>query len=64
MLRIALCRRSAAAVCGQLIRVVLGAAGSAVGIVPTGNTGGTDISMFARRPLAPDIAALFLQDEQ
>ena len=51
MLRVELRRRSLAAVAGQGIRIVLGALGSAVGLVPTGNTGGTDISMFKRLPI-------------
>jgi hypothetical protein len=58
MLRIAFIRKAPADGMGQLIRILLGALGSAVGIVPTGNTGGTNISMFARLPLAPDIAEL------
>jgi hypothetical protein len=33
----------------------LGVAGSAVGVVPVGNTGGTDISMFKRLPIAPEL---------
>jgi len=40
-----------AAAFGQAIRIVLGALGSAVGAVPTGNTGGTNISMFKRMPV-------------
>jgi hypothetical protein len=59
MFRIALLRRSPADGLGQAVRIILGALGSAVGVVPTGNTGGTDISMFARLPLDPDIAAWF-----
>jgi len=48
-------RRRVAAVFGQAVRIVLGIAGSAVGVVPVGNTGGTDISMFKRLPIAPDL---------
>jgi hypothetical protein len=44
-------RRRLAAIIGQAVRIVLGALGSAVGAVPTGNTGGTDISMFKRVPI-------------
>ena len=50
MFRIAVKRRSPADGIGQAARIVLGALGSAVGVVPTGNTGGTEISMFARLP--------------
>ncbi|NEX60955.1 DUF3703 domain-containing protein [Noviherbaspirillum galbum] len=55
MLRIGLLRRSVPQVWGQAVRIVLGALGSAVGVVPTGNTGGTNISMFARMPIHLDI---------
>lgn len=55
MFRIELWRRRPAALAGQAIRIVLGALGSAVGVVPTGNTGGTDISMFKRMPIDPEL---------
>jgi hypothetical protein len=37
------------------VRIVLGVLGSAVGVVPVGNTGGTDISMFKRMPIEPEL---------
>ena len=40
---------------GQVVRLVLGILGSAVGKVPVGNTGGSDISMFKRMPIAPEL---------
>ena len=55
MLQVELRRRRHAAVLGQSIRIVLGALGSAVGIVPTGNTGGTDINMFKRMPIETEL---------
>lgn len=55
MLRIGLQRRSARQVWGQAVRIVLGAIGSAINVVPVGNTGGTDINMFARLPIEPDL---------
>lgn len=58
MLKLGVKRRSAPEVAGQAIRIVLGAFGSAVGIVPVGNTGGTNISMFKRLPLDPEIEKL------
>jgi hypothetical protein len=58
MLRIGMKRRSATEVLGQGVRIFLGALGSAVGIVPVGNTGGTDISMFKRLPIDPGIRGL------
>lgn len=51
MFRVELRRRRPAAVLGQLTRIVVGALGSTVGVVPTGNTGGTNISMFKRLPI-------------
>jgi hypothetical protein len=58
MLRIGLSRRSFAEVLGQSIRIVLGALGSAIGVVPTGNTGGTNVSMFKRLPIDPELEKL------
>ncbi len=55
ILRVELRRGRPLAVLGQAVRMVLGALGSAVGVVPTGNTGGSDISMFRRLPIAPDL---------
>ena len=59
MLKIGLRRRSVTEVLGQAVRIVLGALGSAIGVVPVGNTGGTNISMFQRLPIAPDISHIF-----
>ena len=55
LLKVAIRRHQGVAAVGQAIRIVLGAIGSAVGRVPTGNTGGSDVSMFARMPIAPDL---------
>jgi hypothetical protein len=55
MLKIAIRRGRGIAAIGQAARIVLGAIGSAVGIIPTGNTGGSDVSMFARMPIAPEL---------
>jgi hypothetical protein len=48
-------RRRVAAAVGQVARLVLGVIGSAIGVVPTGNTGGSDISMFKRMPIPPEL---------
>jgi hypothetical protein len=53
MLKVGLQRSSLPEVIGQTARIVLGAIGSAVGVVPTGNTGGTNINMFKRLPIDP-----------
>jgi hypothetical protein len=55
MLKIAIRRGEGLMAIGQAARIVLGAIGSAVGRIPTGNTGGSDVSMFARMPIAPDL---------
>lgn len=55
MLLVELRRRRVTAALGQIARVVLGIIGSAAGVVPTGNTGGTDISMFKRMPIEPEL---------
>jgi hypothetical protein len=58
MLSLALHQGEIGAARGQLVRIVLGAMGSAVGRVPTGNTGGSDISMFAELPIDPELEEL------
>jgi hypothetical protein len=58
MLKVEFRRRRVLAVVGQVVRIVLGALGSAVGVVPVGNTGGTDISMFKRMPIEPDLQSI------
>jgi Protein of unknown function (DUF3703) len=40
---------------GQVVRIALGALGSALGRVPTGNTGGSDVSMFRLMPIPADL---------
>ena len=55
MLKVEFRRRRAVAAFGQGVRIVLGVLGSAVGVVPVGNTGGSDISMFKRMPIEPEL---------
>lgn len=55
MLKLELRRRRAGAALGQSLRLVLGVLGSAVGVVPVGNTGGSDISMFKRMPIGAEL---------
>ena len=55
MLKIAARRRDPVAVFGQALRIVLGGLGSAIGKVPTGNTGGSEVSMFKKMPIAADL---------
>lgn len=58
MLKIGFQRNSAREVSGQLLRIVLGAIGSCIGIVPTGNTGGTNVGIFKRMPIANELQKL------
>ncbi len=58
MLKVGFYRASGQEILGQAIRIIFGALGSAIGVVPIGNTGGTNISMFARLPIEPDIAKI------
>jgi hypothetical protein len=58
MLKVEFRRTRVLAVFGQVVRIVLGVLGSAVGIVPVGNTGGTDISMFKRMPIEPELQSI------
>jgi len=55
MLQVECRRRRPMAALGQALRIVLGVLGSLVGIVPVGNTGTSDVSMFARMPIAPEL---------
>ena len=55
MLRVECRRRRVMAALGQIVRIVLGMLGSAIGIVPVGNTGGTDVSMFKRMPIEAEL---------
>ncbi len=55
MLKVELRRQRHVAAFGQVVRIVLGILGSAVGVVPVGNTGGSNVSMFKRMPIAPEL---------
>jgi len=43
---------------GQLLRIVGASIGTALGLVPQGNTGGTNVNPFQSLPIPPDLAAL------
>lgn len=55
MLKVEFRRKRPVAAFGQAVRIVLGVLGSAVGIVPVGNTGGSNVSMFKRMPIEPEL---------
>lgn len=62
MLRLAVHQRDVRAALGQVVRCVLGAVGSALGRVPVGNTGGSNVSMFQRMPISPELTELMGSD--
>ena len=43
---------------GQLLRIIGAALGTAFGLVPKGNTGGTNVNSFKSMPIPPELAAL------
>jgi len=58
MLQVEFRRKRPGAAFGQVARICLGAIGSTVGVVPVGNTGGSDVSMFERMPIDPELQSL------
>ena len=43
---------------GQLLRIVGAAISTSAGLVPRGNTGGTNVNPFKSMPIPPELAAL------
>jgi len=64
MLRIGWRRRDLREVIGQLLRIPGGLIGSALGRVPRGNTGGSNVSAFLEMPIPPDLSELLLLDRR
>ena len=62
MLRVEVKRASISGVLGQALRIVLGTVGSLTGIVPHGNTGGTNVSMFKSLPIKNDLQKLMADE--
>lgn len=62
MLRVGWRRRDAREILGQLLRIPGAILGSALGRVPRGNTGGSNVSAFLEMPIAPDLRELLLLD--
>lgn len=48
-------QRDAREIFGQLLRIIGAATKTAFGLVPTGNTGGSDISPFKPLPIPGDL---------
>jgi hypothetical protein len=51
----ALRRRQPKELVGQIIRIIGAATKTAFGLVPAGNTGGSNVSPFKRMEIAPDL---------
>jgi hypothetical protein len=64
MLRIGWRRRDMREIAGQLIRIPGGMIGSAIGRVPSGNTGGSNVSAFQRLPIPGDLKELLALDRR
>lgn len=58
MLLRALRHREVRELSGQLFRLLGAAALTGIGMVPTGNTGGSNVSPFRKMAIAPDLAIL------
>ncbi len=56
MFKCALARGRLSDASGQLARLGLGVIGNTIGILPTGNTGGNNVSMFKRLPIPAELA--------
>jgi hypothetical protein len=56
--------RDSREIAGQLIRLLGAAALTGVGMVPTGNTGGADVSSLRRMAIPPDLAKLIATARQ
>jgi hypothetical protein len=58
MLQHALRDKDWRAIFGQIIRIIGAATKTAIGLIPTGNTGGTNISPFKRLPISTENQAI------
>jgi hypothetical protein len=61
MLSLAVAQRDAKEIAGQLLRLTLAPLGHALGRIPWGNSGRSNVSKFARAPLPEDVARLYAQ---
>ena len=62
MLKVAFLSKDMKEILGQLFRLPLGIVGSLVGIVPIGNTGGSNVSAFKRMELPEDIKNMMVDN--
>ena len=61
MLQWGIRNRNIKEVLGQLLRIVGAAVTTAIGLVPHGNTGGSNVSPFQRMPIQPRLAMIISQ---
>ena len=61
MLRVGFVTFNFSEIVGQLLRLPLGILGSLAGVVPVGNTGGSNVGMFRKMDIPADLA-LYLED--
>ena len=64
MLHIGWRRRDLREILGQLLRIPGGMIGSAIGRVPRGNTGGSNVSATRPLPIPPDLKDLLKHDRR
>lgn len=64
MLRVGWARRDKREVLGQLLRLTLVPIGHAVGRLPFGNTGGSNVSAFRSMPVAADLHRLLDESDR
>lgn len=57
-------RRKPAECLGQIVRIVGAATKTAVGLIPQGNTGGSNISAFRPMPIPPDLQEILVSAEK
>lgn len=55
MLRVGFKERNIKEVLGQVFRIPSGLLGSVIGVVPTGNTGGANVSPFKKMPIDSEL---------
>lgn len=58
MLKVGLMKKSPSEIFGQIIRIIFGALGSFIGIVPVGNTGGANVNMFSPMQIPKDLESI------
>jgi hypothetical protein len=58
MLRVGWRRRDRRELAGQIVRLIVAAPASALGVLPLGNTGGANVSATRPMPIPPDLQSL------